>query len=297
MVLAVMFVALALILNSAIFTENLASRGETTGGDDVIEYRSDLQHGVGAILRYENRNISSGEGHGDVTSRLKTGIGDANEMLMRQHAKHGAISNVSLESTGKGARIYQTDGSRNFTNATGQTDWTVVEDVDRTRAFRIGVRQSTLPNCGLLSDCFILTVSDGSDEWKVSISNEVDGVVVAVDNGTGSTESCDAVDEPTVEIDLTAGTVGGEDCSALSFGDAPDSGYDVGYQNADKINGTYSFVVDNESIATSPPTHFDPGSDPSVSPALYNVTLAYEYETVDVAVESEIPVAPGEPDE
>lgn len=295
LILGISFVALALILNSAIFTENLASRGDTTGADDVVTYHHDLERGLDDVVAYETRNVSNGETHDTVFGRIDTAVSDADAMFVRRHARNGVMSGATIDDVDNGTRIFQTDHTRNFTDGTGTENWTVANDVSRTRAFRMDVHGASA-SCGGVADCFTLNVTDGTDRWRVFVDETTAGEIeVAVDDGSG-TERCVVVDEPQVPIDVTGGTVNGTACDALAFADAPGGNYDVRFENADAIEGTYSLVVADESIATSPPPHFGPGSDPSIAAAVYELTVAYDYRSTDVVVETELRVAPGEPD-
>ena len=295
--LGVTFVALALILNSAIFTENLASRGETTDADGVIVYHGDLQRGVGAVVYEENRN-ASGASHADVLTRIKTGVGDVNTITLRRKARQGVIANVAVASTANGSRIFQTNASRNFTDDSGTENWTVANDVDRARAVSLTVDSSTLPStCTLLGDCFIVSFSDGSSDWNVSIVRSgIDEIAVEVDNETGLTQTCGPVTGESVEMDLTAGTVGGVVCRPLDFGDAPSGTFDIEFYNANEVHGTYSMIVDDPTIAQSPPVNLSGSGDPSVTPALYNLTLRYHYQTAVLNATNNVTITPEEYD-
>jgi len=295
LVLGVAFVALAVILNSAIFTENLASRGDTTGADDVVTYQSNVEDGVAAIVRYETENASTSDDHGAVFSRVKVGVADADEIFLRRHARRGAVSNASILDQANGSRIFQTDSTRAFTDGNGNPDWDVATGVGQTRAFHMNVSRATLPTCGLFNDCFTMNVTDGSDLWQLSVTDSATGVEVSVDDGTGPV-SCDKVNEPFVSINVTAGTVSGEPCSALDPADWPGSYDTIEYDNGDDVTGSYSLVVDAEGIADSPPGHFGAGPEPSVTPALYRMTIGYEYQTANLLVSQELRIAPGEPD-
>jgi hypothetical protein len=109
-----------------------------------------------------------------------------------------------------------------------------------------------------------------------------------VDNGT--TATCSSPDRTAVTVDVTAGTVGGVPCPAIAFGEAPTSGYDIAVENGDRIGGNYSLVVDDGSV-TYPWT-----GQPSAAPALYDVTVDYEYRGPTVTVDARLRVAPGETD-
>lgn len=291
--LAVLFVALALLLNSAIFTENLASRGDTTGSERAVEYRATIDRGAVAALTAENRNATESTTHATVASRVRAGVETVNDAQIRRYGKSGAATAITDIAVTNGSRISQSDSTRNFTDGDGAADWTVVEDVDRTRAFRLNVTESELA-CDLLTACFHATITDGATDWRVFVNDTVDGVVIEVDDGTRT--ACDPVDEPFVTVDVTAGTIDGDRCPALAFADAPDAGYDVEYRNGDAIAGTYSLIVDNETVSRNEPTQFANDADPTVTAALYDVTVAYDYRTARLELAGERRVAPGEPD-
>lgn len=287
--LGVLFVALALILNAAIFTENLASRGDTTGGDEVVQLRDDLRRGVATVLTHENRLLDD---HDLVNESVTVSVAELDDALRTSNARRGAASVVSLESTTNGTLVNQTNASRNFSDGNGTADWTIAENVERTRAFELAINRSLLDgSCSLPDGCFAVNVTNGNAYWRLSANaTGADRVNVTIDNGT-STDTCTA-NGSTVAVDVTAGTVGGVTCPALSFDEVPAGSYDLAVENGDDAGGTYSLVVDNASLATSPPPHF--GDGPSVTAALYDATLAYEYHTSRLAYESTLRVAPGE---
>lgn len=297
--LGVTFVALALVLNAAIFTENLASRGQTTGGDDAVRYAQEVTRGGAELLTYENLNVTASTDHPTLFARLDSGVGTIDDVLTRQRTGISATASVAANGSAStnGTRLWQANASRAFTNATGAEDWTLAAGVDDTRAFRLQVDNGgLLSGCGLFSDCFYLTVSDGADDWRVQIYDN--GILtVEVDDGSGSTETCTS-SEATVDIDLTAGTVDGEPCPALSFGEAPDSGYDITYSNADEVTGTYSLVVDDPAIASGgTPSDYAVGSNsPNASVAVYELVLDADYGTADIDYTTPLRLAPGEPD-
>lgn len=297
--LGVTFVALALVLNAAIFTENLASRGETTGGDDAVRFVQEVTRGGTELLTYENHNATASTDHSTLFGRLDAGVATVDDVVTRQRT--GISATASLAANGSastnGTRIWQANASRAFTNATGAEDWTLADGIDRTRAFRLSVDGgSLLSGCGLFNDCFYLNVTDGSEFWRVQIYDS-SPVTVAVENESGATEYCSS-NEATVDIDLTAGTVDGEGCSALDFGDAPDSGYDITFTNSDQVTGTYSLVVDDPAIASgATPSDYATGSNsPNATVAVYELVLDSDYGTAAVDYTTHLRLAPGEPD-
>lgn len=56
LVIAITMVAMVLILNSAIYTENVATRGVDSGGDDAIDFRNTVIEGSEEIIEHENES-------------------------------------------------------------------------------------------------------------------------------------------------------------------------------------------------------------------------------------------------
>jgi len=54
LIVAVTMVAMVLLLNTAIYTENLASRGADQSGREAVEYRATVVDGVGELIDEEN---------------------------------------------------------------------------------------------------------------------------------------------------------------------------------------------------------------------------------------------------
>jgi len=107
--LAVIFVAMALIVNSAIFTENLASRGETSGSDGALSMRADVATSVGAGVEAANRNDNGSVG--ELTDAVSASVRNISRQTGRQSARSGRVVDVSYQSATEGARIYQSDGT------------------------------------------------------------------------------------------------------------------------------------------------------------------------------------------
>lgn len=59
LLLATSLVALVLILNSAIYTENLATRNDGVPATDAIEYRENARQGAAGAIEHVNRHARS----------------------------------------------------------------------------------------------------------------------------------------------------------------------------------------------------------------------------------------------
>ncbi len=301
--LAVTFVALALILNTAIFTENLATRGsDTAGASDAGQYRTAAIDGVERILTHANTHNNSS--YTALYSNVSTGITYWSNSSARLYAVEGRSVNISGDTT-NGTRIIQ-DEARNFTNKDDADDWDLATDVEHTRGFWVNVTQSSLNDSTESSvgtdNPFHITFDDGTDQWLVYIYQDDPGEVnVTVDGPTGK-DSCAAAGT-TVTVNITAGTIGGTPCQALDFFPDINPPYTISYHDAtfvagtggDTATGTYELIVDDTTI---PATNFhddDAGESPYTTPAIYAVTLDIRYETPDLSYNSSARIAPGEP--
>ncbi|WP_336327733.1 hypothetical protein [Halovenus sp. HT40] len=292
--LAAIFLGLAIIVNSAIFTENLATRSENVDSTKALEYRHGVTQFTGEVIGFANENNATT--NETIRRNVTDGIRDINDYTGIQQAQRGTGIALELDSSTNGSRIFQSDAGT-FENNETTADWTLATDVTRTRAFEINVTTHSTGD-------FTVAVedTDSSDEWDLTISNST----VTVDRSGISTESCSV---GTVEtVDVTAATVNGEVCPALQdteagedlyFAAGIDDEYEINFENADNIEGTYSLVVDNASLDGSTNDNYaevdGPGSGARVTPAMYSAILDFEYETPEVEYETDVRVAPGEP--
>lgn len=293
--LAATFVAIALILNSAIYTENLASRGEMSGGSEALGYRDAMDASVGELIEYANEHNATS--HGRLHQNLSAGLAEAGNLSTRLEALDGRLATVSLAGDVNGTRIVEDEPTTDFTNETGVADWTVVEDVSNTRAFHVEVTDAA-PLVGAGSNPFTVTVTDGTDTWQLTVTDPGTGVDVNVEDAAGNLDTCHVSSAP--DIDVTGGTVNGEDCDALVFAEGLTPPYDISYQNANNVQGNYSLVVDNSTLGADPdPTHlgtYGSGTTPFAAPATYSATVHLTVEGPELVYESDLRVAPGETD-
>ena len=296
--LAVLFVTLALVMNTVIYTENLATRSsKVAGGSEAVGYRSAVEAGIGGLITHVNYHNNTS--HADLQSNLTTGVEDWTNATGKLYAQSGTVVNASLLSTENGTRIEQDGADRDFTNASeSKNDWTLASNVNDTREFRINVTDDDhLEDFGD-GDGFGVVVDDGSNTWRVNVTDN-GGTKVGIENGTGDEFVCSvASDEPWINV--TAGTVAGEECDGLDFAEGLTVPYSISFENGDNINGTYTLVVTNESLASNPGIHShvnDDGSgSPYVTPATYSARIELVYQSPRLFFNTSVRVAPGEAD-
>jgi len=307
--LAVIFITLALIVNSAIFTQNLASRGETSGADDALSHRAMVEESVGENVEIANRrNNSVCPCTTDLRDAIQYSIENTSVQGERQQVTSGGLIAVSYGSNTLGDRIYQEDPAQlTFDDAASSSRYAVAEDVTHvpgvpgangTRAFRI--------NASSISGTFgveaVNADPNSNETWEMSVSKPTANTVridtLRNDTSPNIAESCEVtVDSAPYRIDVTDGTINGKPCDALgtndagqkfTFGTGATDGYDIYFDNAGSVQGNFSMVVHGASGFGSHTLSRDT--------ALYDVTVDYTYETSGLYYDTTIRVAPGEPD-
>ncbi|WP_423999374.1 DUF7261 family protein [Haloarcula salina] len=320
--LAVTFVSLALIVNSAIFTENLASRGETAGGDGALDARAMVETSVERSVAAANRY-----NHSAPEAAVERDVRAASRQRGKQQALTGGLVNTSNpHDYHYGSRIAMNDsGGGNFTAnglSGGASDWQLVEGVDENgrphavRAFEMEIKKGgALDSTDLdpLSGRFTVVVNNTgspSRQWTVTLWREdlnPDRIHVRTERPGGAARECaKTIPADEFAVSLTDGTVDGRPCHALGYDQAADTyfgygagvstPYNVSFQNGDQVKGNYSFVTANSPATTTLDSGPSAGPAPYMTSAVYEVEVAFTYANPSINYTTQIRVAPGEPD-
>ncbi|USZ68802.1 hypothetical protein NGM10_03475 [Halorussus salilacus] len=290
---AVTLVALVLLLNTVIYTQNLATRGAQIEDGEAVAFRAEAVDGVGDLLDAENREEYADRD--DLDEAVRDGIARYDDLLSRYHAEDGTVAEIRTDTvtTTEGVLVRQTDPSRNFTNVDDEeSDWTLAEDVDDARNVRLTVSDDELAADS--DDAFAVVLDDGSETWRVPVHEDGDGDIAV--GGDSAPDEC-RVDGSTASVDLTAGTVNGSECPELDYPTEMDS-YDIEFENPDRVTGTYELTVDTSEGATVEESNFAaPGSEdsPRRTPAVYAAEFEVHFQTPRVEFHTAVRAAPGEP--
>lgn len=318
--LAVVFLLLAVVLNSAIYTENLATRGSNyVGDDDALRFQSDV-HRMGDGLIDHVNDHNEGQDYPTLESKFVTGVESFSTAATRYGARTGEIADVTVDGSSwiEGTRIVQAAGTdRTFVDAGSTTDWTLVTSVPADR----GMRNATLR---VAPDSSVLAAAPNDDPADYVSSNafrvrfaESGGPVYAVfvywsssndvavrvvedadsDSRTFYGSTCHASGGGHETIDLTGGTVGGDRCAALDFVGTLANDYDIQYRNGNHASGTYDITVRKQrSDVQSAAYSSDTTASPYTAEAIYAAKLKLRYETNRLHYETTVRIAPGETD-
>ncbi|MFB6081467.1 MAG: hypothetical protein ABEJ67_01465 [Halanaeroarchaeum sp.] len=279
--IAVTLVALALVTNTVIYTQNLATR-ETADAVDSVAFQQATEEGVGGLVSLANRyNATS---HSALLARLETDVKHYANATGIEAARNGRIASASVRSVTNGTRIFQND-TRNFTDVNGNESWTLATDVSNTRRFELNVSRNALNS----SAPFRVRLSDGiGTDWTATFEPNGNDIAVTIDNGSAVT--CTVTAAHTV-VDLTEGTINGTDCDAPPFGSGVGSPYAISFENADHVAGRYVLFVDDATV-DSGPYATDPTEDPNQRPAIYSATVHVRMVRTDLTYETNVTVAP-----
>ncbi|MEF8782695.1 MAG: hypothetical protein V5A54_06350 [Haloarculaceae archaeon] len=282
--LAVIFVALALVVNSAIFTENLATRGETTGGSDALIERHQVEESVETIVESANNDST------DPTGDIERSVENLSLQGSIQDAQSGRITSVVIDPESKVARLYQENDSRQYVNATGQEDWTLATGPDEFRTVEFNVSTDNLAevNESETDKMFNFSVTD-PNKWQMYVyknytSSGNGDYKVRVENGGDN--KCSLSNSSTY-LDIQINTSGlyvdsdGTSPSSCTVGGVPKPGYNITkFQNGDRANGTYSLVLENPDTINQ--TNFNETASPRADVWIEELEVMYRHETTRV---------------
>jgi len=309
LVLAAAFIVLALVINSAIFTENLATREDVAGSEEALEYRADVRAGIDAaiVAGNEDRELVT---DAELEDHARGEISTLQNRGGLVQAIRGGVVDLSYDTKQMGDRIAQENASRNLTDDNASADWRPATGVDQIRNVRFELTEVDTNPSVVSNEPFRFRL-ESSNDWQLSVSEEAlignidsDKVAIKVDTPT---ESAQCVrDEPTagdpLTIDVTGASVNGEPCHALNrlsdgtqmwLGTGVSGSFDLRFQNSDRVNGTYAMVTSGGTPDTSLGSSYD-SEEPYAVNALYSVRFDYSYRSHAVAYNGTVLSAPGE---
>jgi hypothetical protein len=273
--LAITFVALALVLNTAIFAESLATRG-TVDAHDTEDLRDAALEAGSDILWETNRDETDPDRQ---VATYRDRIADYEDVQRSHAATAGTLQSITVASTHNGTRIYQNE-SGPFESPEGNDSWEIAGDVSDARAFTLQISDAD-PDTP-----FVLNATNGGAEWEMAITANGSGYDVTVTDPNG-TETVRSFGDSPLELSVTNGSAEGEAWPALRVQEHMADAWTLEIGNGSAANGTYTMVVDETAAigwaANGQPTH---------TPAIYNATLDLELTREDLTYEVTVSVEP-----
>jgi len=293
--LAVVFVSLALLLNTAIYTGNLATRDAGVDAGPAVEYVSESRSaGVDAVASVNRRNNTSAA---DLTRAFDATMTRWDDLAAHHRAVAGDVTAVDVAGVTNGTRIQQDDASRDFTNASGAENWSVASGVSDVRSVRLTVDGAVLadsPSDFVADEVFHINVTDDDGTRSAYVYDTGSGPEVrVVDGGTATTCSAGSAPDETVVVDVSNASVGGAPCPALGGLDDTAGTASVDYRDAGAAGGTYTMVVDEppSNLSLSGLNAAGSGS-PYWTYAIHSAELTVTYRTDELDYEATVGVVP-----
>lgn len=279
---AVILVMLVLLLNTVIYTENLATRGIDSGSGDAIEYWTTVVGSVGELVERENEHYDAGH---PPEAGVEAGIERIDATLSERYLGRGTIAEIRshrIEIDESSPRVWRNESGA-FTDAEGDVGWTLMTEATGFERFVMSVTPDEENGA-----TFRVEVGD----WSMTIETVAaidDGVVierwieVTIDGEQEATYEY-GFEETPLEIDLVEGTIETDGESETTNIEPPDpNGQELRYANGDQVTGTF------ELHATGSPnesnlTEYDGGSgeSPYYTYPVESVDLTIHYETPEL---------------
>jgi len=274
--LAITFVTLSLILNTAIFTENLATR-QTAETQDAADFQDAVVE-TGSVLLWEtNRNESN---YADLRQTYRKWIENYSDAENHHALREGTLRSVTLYETKNGSRIYQ-ETTTSLTDENGTTTWLVAKDVGDVRAFTLNVSAADQ------NSPLVVNATNGSATWELEITNNGTAFDATVTNVSGETTTRSTT-ESTLELSPTNGSFEDAAWTKLTFQEQFSGSYDLYIRNGSNASGTYNMVVDKKTTAIS----WDNSSAPALDPAIYNASVGIDLNREDLSYRANFTIEP-----
>ncbi len=296
--LALVFIALGVLLNSAAFTGAQAARDDTADASTALSVRDDAIEGVGGALFYAN--YYDYEDGGNLYRSLATDTASWAGTLSNSSAARRSLGGVRLVDATNGTQIYQ-DSARNFTDGDDDNppnvNWRPASDVTGVRRGMVNASADSLHGDSGEGDAFHIefktdnTLLDGQFYLMTFYENTTaDNVALNWRSNVVDDGECVDTGRETLTVDFTAGEVPGTDCSIPAL-PALDERFVIEFDNPGAIEGKYNFVVDG----TVDGNDFNPQvvqPPPHQVPALFNATIETRYRTATLGYVGNATLAP-----
>lgn len=283
-IMALLFVMLAVVVNASIYAGVMAT--DTATDDTGSAVQAYQQTELALANSIDSVNANNATDHATLTRTLTETLETTEQVLADQYAATGAIYTVSEPRTTNRTAIVQDNATRNFTDATGASEWTLLDSVDSTQDYSMVVQRDGLA-LPASADRFRLNITNGTATWQLRLAHDqdTDDLKLEVTTPTGS-NTCKEKNE-SASIDLVNGSLAGAHCKNLAFHEAIDGPYDVRYGNADNVTGEYD-VTATGANAVNATSYGDDGGSPRANVSIASATVEYTFETNGIRHESNV---------
>lgn len=321
LLLAVVFVALAILVNSGIYAENLATRKTGSESGEVAQNQDVLGEDLQDLIGESNEAVTE-----DNYTAVKDGYDDDLETWAtsqeRRFGSTGRFVQYERQTEIEGTLIRQTDIDRNYTaggSIAGQVNWSLVNETTAAGQFEFLVQRPSLLDAtdevldDVLGESFHLLVETTSgDRWRIYFFRGLSpatGYLLVEEPGGFSLDLSQTLDDlddgnfcastdGDISVDVVDGTFGGEDCPQLDFyaDQVTGTSHNISYRNTKtdasllglslsdpeaRVNGTYTLTVRKHADRTP---YYAPttGDDPHAKAIIYEASVSVEYRSSDM---------------
>lgn len=318
--LAVVLVSLALILNSVIFTENLATRNVGSDVEDAAEFRGETRGSVAGSIRHVNDVYRGNDFTTLYRDEYRTVLRNISARTANAKAVAGTSSDIEDVFGHPGTQIVDNNEStfQTFTPRSGSiVNWTVAKN-GTFRRFQVTPNKDELADVtqGTVEDTlkheqsfvFFIKFTDSRNRaWYVAIWQNSSNMNVMSYNGSGGFSQVCTSTATEATLDFTHQTIDGHPCRAFEFTEEMEGTTTIEYWNGDLAAGTYRLFVDraqeslrdvvntaNYGNQCSAETYYRPSDDasPYTAPAVYSSIVFATYRSSSAEYDGEIYVEP-----
>ncbi|MCU4926762.1 hypothetical protein OB905_12360 [Halobacteria archaeon AArc-dxtr1] len=211
----------------------------------VDEHRSEVTHDASAALEFvaaverESQTllqtaIDEHDGVDQQVSAFSTALDAWIEQVRTHYASRGAYVDVVIDRDPAHETLVRQNETAPVTSATGEGNWTVVTAANAV-AYALTIDEIDESGTGAFR---LLVESDRNESRWLSVHERESTTVTDHEGNEWTTNG-------SVTVDFDAGTLNGDDHPAAQLLDGLRD-YDVRYENANRVRGTYALVVDDE---------------------------------------------------
>lgn len=284
-------IALILLLNGAIYTQNVSSRA--LGADDrqaIGETETFIEGAEGLLVAENDREYDT---KAVVYRNVSSGIEKIEELQRRHNLKRGVYTGTTGLTLSNGTTLNQ-DAEATFTSSGNKLTWDMATDVYGIRNGTI-VIESAKETSDPINESFVFQISGKNTDWNLSVfDNTTSGLNISTETDGSYDPVCsDAYTSNPVTITLTNASINGSTCSDIAYWNEVSEPYDIKILRGENVTGTYSLTINNSTSVSD--FNLPGGQDPYMVPVVYSVSGTYEYQSSSLNYTKTFRLAPGEP--
>lgn len=286
-IVALTFLLLTTLLNTAIFAENEAARanpsGEQTGNDIFIQVNSSVTQ---LITQTNTQNFSTVQ---SVEQSTQNGLDEIQQSFEQIQETQKHLLQISETQTDIGAKITQHQ-NQNFSSPTNQSNWTLATN-SSLRNFSHTINTSELYLYPTTNEPVTAEKLENSNAYAINFTNQTttqtlyivnqeqtgETKVYSVQNSTIQTICSQTTD--VIYINYTDQEINNKSCDALNFSGINLKNTTLSYQNGHSATGTYTLIT-QKTPSTLQQSYETNSTEPLfVTPTIYNITYTFTITT------------------